>query len=88
MKYYDSNMKVTDDHLKRDAFLYIRQATLKQVPGKTENIMQQYVLRERAAALGWPVERIKVIDSDLGCSGALNSDRLGFSKLIFIDRPP
>ena len=63
-------MKVGADHLRRDAFLYVRQSSLRQVFENTESTKRQYALRERAVALGWPIERVHVIDSDLGLSGA------------------
>lgn len=74
--------KITRDHLKRDAYLYIRQSTLRQVFENTESTKRQYALRERAVALGWPIERVIVIDSDLGQSGASSADREGFKKLV------
>jgi len=39
-------------------------------------------LRERALALGWSLDRIVVIDSDLGQSGASAADREGFQRLV------
>ena len=48
----------------------------------TESTERQYALRQRAVALGWPVERIVVIDSDLGQSGASCEDREGFQRLV------
>jgi hypothetical protein len=36
----------------------------------TESTLRQYDLRQRAVTLGWPVERIVVIDGDLGQSAA------------------
>lgn len=74
--------KVHRDHLRRDAYLYVRQSTLRQVLENTESTQRQYALRERAVALGWPRERIEVIDSDLGRSGAASADREGFNRLI------
>jgi DNA invertase Pin-like site-specific DNA recombinase len=73
--------KIAATHLQRQAYLYVRQSTLRQVLENTESTKRQYALRERALALGWPLERIVVIDSDLGQSGA-DSDRLGFQKLV------
>lgn len=73
--------KITPEHLKRQAYLYVRQSTLRQVLENTESTKRQYGLRERALALGWPLDRIVVIDSDLGQSGA-DSDRIGFQKLV------
>ncbi|MBL7224407.1 MAG: recombinase family protein, partial [Candidatus Brocadiae bacterium] len=74
--------KVTASHLARDAYLYVRQSTVRQVFENTESTQRQYALQERAVALGWPVERVHVIDSDLGRSGALAADRKGFRKLV------
>lgn len=74
--------KVTAGHLKRNAYLYIRQSTLRQVFENTESTIRQYDLRQRAVALGWPVERIIVIDNDLGQSAATAVDREGFQKLV------
>ena len=74
--------KVKSDHLKRNAYLYIRQSTLRQVLENAESTMRQYDLRQAAIALGWPIERIIVIDSDQGQSGASAADREGFQRLV------
>jgi DNA invertase Pin-like site-specific DNA recombinase len=73
---------VTPRHLQRLAYLYVRQSTLQQVLEHAESTTRQYALRERALALGWPAERIHVIDQDLGQSGASAVDRLGFQRLV------
>ena len=52
--------KVKPEHLKRNAYLYIRQSTLRQVLENTESTLRQYDLRQQAVALGWPIERIIV----------------------------
>src|ERR1700727_2883985 len=75
-------LKVTSQHLERDAYLYIRQSTPRQVLENTESTQRQYALRDRAVALGWPRERVIVIDSDLGRSGASAADREGFQRLV------
>jgi DNA invertase Pin-like site-specific DNA recombinase len=74
--------KVTPSHLKRDAFLYVRQSTLHQVMQNTESTQRQYALQQRAVALGWPMDRVHVIDCDLGQSGASAADREGFQQLV------
>jgi DNA invertase Pin-like site-specific DNA recombinase len=74
--------KVTAGHLQRNAYLYVRQSTLRQVLENTESTKRQYALRERAVALGWPIERVTVIDHDLGQSGASAADREGFQQLV------
>lgn len=76
------HQKVTASHLRRYAYLYVRQSTVRQVFENTESTLRQYALRERAVALGWPIERVHVIDSDLGKSGASSADREGFQKLV------
>ena len=78
----NAHQKVTADHLRRDAYLYVRQSTVRQVFENTESTRRQYALRERAVAMGWPIERVVVIDSDLGRSGAAGTDREGFQKLV------
>lgn len=78
----DAHQKVTAHHLKRNAYLYIRQSTLRQVFENTESTERQYALRQRAAALGWAQEKIVVIDSDQGQSGASMAGRDGFQKLV------
>ena len=76
-----AHQMVTASHLSRDAYLYVRQSSLRQVFEHRESTRRQYALRERAVALGWPTERVVVIDSDLGLSGA-DSDREGFKRLV------
>ena len=78
----DNGHKITADHLKRSAYLYIRQSTLRQVFENTESTKRQYALRKRAIALGWPIESIIVIDSDLDQSGASSGNREGFKRLV------
>lgn len=74
--------KVTASHLQRAAYLYIRQSTLRQVFENTESTQRQYALRRRAVTLGWPEERIVVIDHDQGQSGASTVEREGFQRLV------
>jgi DNA invertase Pin-like site-specific DNA recombinase len=78
----EAHQKITAAHLSRLAYLYVRQSTLRQVFENTESTQRQYALRDRAAALGWPLDRIVVIDSDLGQSGASGADREGFQRLV------
>lgn len=74
--------KVNAGHLKRSAYLYIRQSTPRQVLENTESAKRQYALRQRALALGWHPDRIVVIDGDQGQSGSSAADREGFQKLV------
>jgi DNA invertase Pin-like site-specific DNA recombinase len=75
-------MKVTAEHLRRNAYLYVRQSTLRQVLTNTESTHRQYDLRGRAIALGWTAEQVVVIDTDQGQSGATAADRDGFQRLV------
>jgi DNA invertase Pin-like site-specific DNA recombinase len=77
-----NSSKVASDHLKRDAYLYVRQSTMRQVIENGESTRRQYALQQRAAALGWAQDQIVVIDTDLGQSGASAVDREGFQKLV------
>ena len=77
-----AHQKVDAGHLKRNAYLYVRQSTLRQVFENTESTKRQYGFRQHAVALGWPVERIIVIDTDLGQSGASAVDREGFQSWL------
>jgi DNA invertase Pin-like site-specific DNA recombinase len=78
----EAHQKVNANHLKRNAYLYIRQSSIRQVFENSESTKRQYALRQHAVALGWPAEQIVVIDSDLGQSGASAVDRVGFQKLV------
>ena len=74
--------KVTADHLRRSAYLYVRQSTLRQVMENTTSTDRQYGLRQRAVALGWGIDQVVVIDEDLGRSGASAEGRAGFQRLV------
>lgn len=78
----DAQSKVQAAHRKRNAYLYIRQSTPRQVLEHRESTQRQYDLRQQALRLGWPEEQIVVIDTDLGQSGASAADRIGFQRLV------
>jgi hypothetical protein len=61
--------KITSRHRQLHAYVYVRQSTPKQVQHNRESQRNQYALVQRALELGWPAERIHVIDTDLGHSG-------------------
>jgi DNA invertase Pin-like site-specific DNA recombinase len=73
--------KVTAGHLARQAIVYLRQSTPSQVENNRESTARQYALPGRARELGWPDERIAVIDEDLGLSGTGVVIRDGFARL-------
>src|SRR6516165_5250386 len=78
----DARAKVQAEHRKRNAYLYIRQSTPRQVLEHQESTQRQYGLRQQALRLGWAEEQIVVIDTDLGQSGATAVDRMGFQRLV------
>ena len=73
--------KVTAQHLRRAAFVYVRQSSPAQVEHNRESTQRQYALVERAQSLGWAPERVTVIDDDLGLSGASTQGRRGFAHM-------
>ena len=68
---------VTTAHRAKLAYIYVRQSTAGQVRQHQESTELQYRLVDRAAAFGWPKERIEVIDDDLGKSGTSSDGRGG-----------
>ena len=72
----------TTDQLAKMAYVYIRQSSLMQVTRHAESTDLQYSLVQRAVALGWPRERVELIDEDLGKSGAHAEIRGGFQRLL------
>ncbi|MBE3135585.1 MAG: recombinase family protein [Acidobacteria bacterium] len=78
----EAHQKIQPEHLRRNAFLYVRQSTLRQVRENVESSQRQYGLRDRALALGWPLEQIVVIDCDQGQSAGGAVERAGFQRLV------
>ncbi len=77
-----STAKIRDGHLTRLAMVYVRQSTPQQVLENRESRERQYALSEFAQRLGWPAERVVVIDEDQGQSGKAAADRSGFQRLM------
>jgi DNA invertase Pin-like site-specific DNA recombinase len=74
--------KIQPYHLERLAVVYVRQSSMQQVVQHQESTRLQYGLVDRALALGWPRDRILIIDDDLGKSGTSSKERLGFQQLV------
>jgi DNA invertase Pin-like site-specific DNA recombinase len=74
--------KITDRHLLRDACIYLRQSTPGQLRVNQESTARQYNLTSKAEQLGWRPERIRILDRDLGQSGAHTSQREDFKTLV------
>jgi DNA invertase Pin-like site-specific DNA recombinase len=62
--------------------VYIRQSTPQQLIRHHESTDLQYQLQQKAIGLGWPSDRIRVIDTDLGRSAAGTQERPGFQELV------
>ena len=73
--------KLTASHLRRTAFVYVRQSSQAQLERNVESTDRQYGLVARAVELGFSHEQVVVIDEDLGISGSGVSDRSGFARL-------
>ena len=74
--------KIADQHLSRQACIYIRQSTMGQVRFNQESTERQYNLASKAQSLGWSSERIRILDRDLGQSGARTTNREDFKTLV------
>src|SRR5213080_5456755 len=73
--------KITASHHSRQAIVYLRQSSPAQVEHNRESTERQYALANKARELGWPEDRIVVIDEDLGLSGSGAVARSGFARL-------
>ena len=74
--------KITDTHLQRNAYIYLRQSSMGQVRNHRESTERQYAMQELARNLGWQAIRIVVLDGDLGKSGTSTNDREDFKTLV------
>src|SRR5437867_11454378 len=73
--------KIPASHPSRQAIVYLRQSSAAQVEHNRESTDRQYALAAKARELGWPNDRIIVIDEDLGLSGSGFVARSGFARL-------
>lgn len=74
--------KIAADHLDRLAVVYVRQSSVQQILEHRESTRRQYALADYAVALGWPADRVVVIDEDQGRSGQSSDGRSGFQQLL------
>jgi DNA invertase Pin-like site-specific DNA recombinase len=73
---------IQETHRQKLACIYLRQSTLSQVRQHQESTERQYALRDVALQLGWPPERILILDRDLGISGTQMANRPDFQRLV------
>src|SRR5215475_4167343 len=74
------NPKLTDEHLRRRAVVYVRQSTPAQLLHNRESQRRQYGLADYARSLGF--QDVETIDDDLGRSGSGCMERPGFQRLV------
>jgi DNA invertase Pin-like site-specific DNA recombinase len=77
-----TSAKIRDTHLDKLAIVYVRQSSPQQVVENRESTARQYALVDFAKALGWPGERVLLIDEDQGQSGSRAENRGGFQRLL------
>ena len=77
-----ASLTPTTEQRAKMAYVSIRQSSLMQVTRHGESTDLQYALVERAVQLGWPRERVEVIDEDPGKSGVDSFARGGFQSLL------
>ena len=76
-----TNGKIKPTHLDRNVYVYVRQSSATQVQHNRESTRRQYNLVDRAVELGWPKDRVKVVDEDLARSGSGHVQRDGFTRM-------
>ena len=74
--------KITPYHTDRMAYVYLRQSTMGQVLHHQESTERQYALKNRALECGWTTDKVRVLDGDLGISGAYVANRQDFKTLV------
>jgi DNA invertase Pin-like site-specific DNA recombinase len=74
--------KIQGHHLDRWAIVYVRQSHPQQVQQHRESAEVQANLGRRAAAWGWPADRIRVLDGDQGRSGTTTVGRDDFAYVL------
>src|SRR5271166_6281592 len=77
-----TSTKIHAAHLAKLAVVYVRQSSPQQVLENRESTARQYAFAEHAVGLGWPRDRVLVIDEDLGKSGRTAEGRTGFQRLV------
>src|SRR5262245_16630341 len=73
---------VQPHHLRRKAVIYIRQSTGHQVLTNLESQQLQHTMRAHAHHLGWPDERIEVVETDMGRTAQSTERRDGYKALL------
>ena len=74
--------EVTQSHLERIVYIYVRQSSASQVEKNKSSRDVQYDLVYRAKAFGWTENQIVIIDEDLGITATGTKERTGFEKIL------
>jgi DNA invertase Pin-like site-specific DNA recombinase len=80
--YVSGQEKITEHHLARLAYIYIRQSSPGQVANNKESALNQRLMAKRAVALGWRPDQVHIIKVDQGVSGKYSDPRAGFQELV------
>ena len=72
--------RLTEQHLQRRAFVYVRQSSQHQVLRNEESGRLQYAMQQRLELLGW--RDVEIIDEDQGRSATSTNERAGFQKMV------
>ena len=78
----NGSTKIQATHHQRQAVVYLRQSSVKQVQNNCESAVNQRALCERLLELGWKKSQVQVIDEDQGRTAKQVSGREGFQKLV------
>src|SRR3989442_14483229 len=76
------NPKISEQQQSKPAYVYVRQSTLAQVRHHQESTERQYALRQKAVELGWREMSSRMLEPDLGVSGAHTTGRTDFKTLV------
>jgi hypothetical protein len=76
------NPKISEQQKSKPAYIYVRQSTLAQVRHHQESTERQYALQQKAMQLGWSGTSTRILDRDLGISGAHTTSRTDFKTLV------
>ena len=74
--------KIRDHHLARKAIVYVRQSSPQQVAEHKESTARQYALADVAVALGWPRDRVEVVDADQATTAQTVEGRGGIQYIL------
>jgi DNA invertase Pin-like site-specific DNA recombinase len=78
----NGSVKIQPTHRQRQALVYLRQSSPKQVLHNRESGINQRALRDRLLELGWSKSQIQIIDEDQGMSAKHAASREGFQRLV------